>query len=84
MAAAGVDDLPSDEEFAGEHAEGWYAVSWWVCEYIAATFGEGALWTLLDGLADGADPQTVISDQLGISTSELVQDGIDLMRTTYG
>jgi len=26
----------------------------------------------------------VISDQLGISTSELVQDGIDLMRGTYG
>ncbi len=84
LAAAGVSDLPSDEDFAGEHAEGWYAVSWWVCEYIAATFGEGALWTLLDGLADGADQQAVISDQLGTSTSELVQDGIDLMRTTYG
>ena len=73
LAAAGVSDLPSDEEFAGEHAEGWYAVSWWVCEYIAATFGEDALWTLLEGLADGADQQTVISDQLGISTSELVR-----------
>ena len=63
-----------------QHAEGWYAVSWWVCEYIAATYGEPALWTLLDGLADGADQQTVVSDQLGISTSDLVQAGIGLMR----
>lgn len=84
LVAAGVSDLPSDEEFAGEDAEGWYAVSWWVCEYIAATFGEGALWTLLDGLGDGADQQAVISDQLGTTTSKLVQDGIDLMRITYG
>ncbi len=52
LAAAGVTDVPSRQEFAGEHAEGWYAVSWWVCEYIAATYGEAALWTLLDGLAD--------------------------------
>ena len=84
LAASGVSDLPSDEEFAGENAEGWYAVSWWVCEYIAATFGEDALWVLLDGLADGADQQAVISDQLGISTSDLVEGGVDLMRATYG
>jgi hypothetical protein len=84
LAAAGVDDLPTDEEFAGEHAEGWYAVSWWVCEYIAATYGEDTLWILLAKLADGADQSAVISEQLGISTSELVHDGIDLMRHTYG
>ena len=40
LAAAGVADVPSDSEFGGAHAEGWYAVSWWVCEYIAATYGE--------------------------------------------
>lgn len=84
LAAAGVDDLPADDQLTGEHAEGWYAVSWWVCEYIAATYGEPALWTLLAGLADGADQQAVVSDQLGISTSELVRAGIALMRSTYG
>lgn len=84
LVAAGIDDLPSDEEFAGEHAEGWYAVSWWVCEFIAATYGEDALWRLLNGLAGGADQVRVISEQLGISTTELVQGGIALMRNTYG
>lgn len=84
LAAAGVDDLPADAEFAGAHAEGWYAVSWWVCEYVAATYGEDALWRLLDGLADGADQATVISEQLGTSTSELVENGVALMRHTYG
>jgi len=84
LVASGVDDLPADAEFAGEQAEGWYAVSWWVCESIAATYGEPALWTLLDRLADGGDQQTVVPDLLGITTSELVQAGIELMRRTYG
>lgn len=83
LVAAGVSDLPSDEEFAGPHAEGWYAVSWWVCEYVAATYGQEMLWTLLGELADGADQQSVVVDRLGISTSELVEGGIDLMRHTY-
>ncbi len=84
LVAGGVDDVPSDEEFAGEHAEGWYAVSWWVCEYVAANYGEDALWALLDGFADGADPQTVVSEQLGTTTADLAQGGIALMRRTYG
>ena len=84
LAAAGVADVPSDSEFGGDQVEGWYAVSWWICEYVAATYGEAALWVLLDGLATGEDQQAVVSDQLGITTSELVQAGIDLMRRTYG
>lgn len=84
LVAGGVDDVPSDEEFAGEHAEGWYAVSWWVCEYVAANYGEDALWALLDGFADGADPQTVVSEQLGTTTADLARGGIALMRRTYG
>ena len=84
LAAAGVSDVPPDSEFTSTRAEGWYAVSWWICEYIAATYGEAALWTLLDGLAESGDQQMVVYDQLGITTSELVQEGIDLMRRTYG
>ena len=80
---AGVADVPSDSDFTGPHAEGWYAVSWWACEYIAATYGEPALWALLDGLADAGDQQMVVHDELGITTSELVQAGIRLMRHTY-
>jgi hypothetical protein len=84
LAAAGVADVPSDSEFKGPQAEGWYAVSWWVCEYIAATYGEPALWMLLDGLAGAGDQQMVVYDQLGITTSELVEAGVRLMRSTYG
>ncbi|KAA1416346.1 hypothetical protein F0U44_18655 [Nocardioides humilatus] len=84
LAASGVDDLPSDADFGGEHAEGWYAVSWWVCEYIAATYGADALWLLLDALHDGGDQASVISQQLGISTSALAEQGVALMRRTYG
>ena len=84
LAAAGVTDVPSDSEFTGSRAEGWYAISWWVCEYIATTYGEATLWMLLDVLAENSDQQMVVYDQLGITTSELVQAGIDLMRRTYG
>ena len=85
LVAAGVTDVPADSEFGGENAEGWYAVSWWVCEYIAATYGEPALWTLLDAFAKGGgDQQAVVRDQLGITTSELVEAGVALMRRTYG
>lgn len=84
LVAPGVDDLPPDEAFGEDDAEGWYALAWWVCEFVAATHGEPALWALLDGLADGADQAAVVRDQLGISTADLVQGGVDLMRRTYG
>ena len=84
LVAAGVSDVPSDGEFSGPDVEGWYAVSWWVCEYIAATYGEPALWTLLDALTDRRDQQMVLYDQLGITTAELVRAGIRLLRRTYG
>jgi hypothetical protein len=81
LVADGVTDVPADSDFGGPDAEGWYAVAWWTCEYIAATYGEPALWSLLD---ETDDLQTVVHDQLGVSTSELVQGGIRLMRRTYG
>ncbi|MEZ0580834.1 hypothetical protein [Nocardioides sp. MH1] len=83
LAARGVEDLPSDADFSGADAEGWYAVSWWVCEYIAATYGASALWALLDALHDGGDQADVVPEQLGISTAQLVAEGIALMRRTY-
>ena len=84
LAASGVEDLPSDEDFSGPDAEGWYAISWWVCEYVAATYGTAALWALLDALHEGGDQSSVVSDQLGTTTSDLVEQGIALMRRTYG
>lgn len=84
LAAAGVTDLPTDDDFSGDHAEGWYAVSWWICQYIADTYGQAELWSLLEALHAGGDQAQVVSDQLGISTAQLASEGVALMRRTYG
>jgi hypothetical protein len=76
-------DLPGEAEFGGADAEAWYAVSWWVCEYVAATYGQDVLFSLLDRLAGGADQAKVLPEVLGISSSQLAQRGVALMSTTY-
>ncbi len=84
LVAGGIDGLPSDEVFAGADAEAWYAVSWWICEYVAAEYGEAMLWDLLDDLAGDADPAVVLPQVLGITPEELATRGADLMVSTYG
>ncbi len=79
-----VTGLPGEAEFAGGDAEAWYAVSWWVCEYVAFTYGEEVLLALLDRLAGGADQEKVLQDVLGLSGAQLAQRGVALMTTTYG
>lgn len=76
-------DLPGEAEFAGPDAEGWYAVSWWVCEYIASAYGEDLLLLLLDRLEGGADQAEALQAVLGITSSQLAQRGVALMTTTY-
>lgn len=76
-------DLPGEAEFASADAEGWYAVSWWICEYIASAYGEDVLLLLLDRLADGADQAEALQSVLGITSSQLSQRGVALMTTTY-
>lgn len=85
LVEGGLDALPPDASFSGADAEGWYAVGWWICEYVAATYGESALWLLLDALdvADPAAQEAAIVDVLGISGSELAERGAALMTTTY-
>lgn len=80
---ASATGLPTAEDFAGADAEAWYAVSWWVCEYVARTFGEELLWVLLDELADGAAPGPVLADRLGLTEDQLAQRGVALMTSTY-
>lgn len=81
---AGARDLPGETEFAGGSAEAWYAVSWWVCEYIAASYTESTLLSLLDRLSVGADQDQVLRESLGLTSEQLVQRGVALMTTTYG
>lgn len=76
-------DLPGEREFASADAEAWYAVSWWVCEYIARTYGPATLFGLLDRIDAGGDPAEVVSATLGITTGQLTQRGVALMTTQY-
>lgn len=80
---AAATDLPGEAEFASGDAEAWYAVSWWVCEYVASSYGEPTLLDLLDRLADGADQDEVLPEVLGLSSAALVQRGVALMTATY-
>ncbi|GAB3860317.1 hypothetical protein GCM10028801_22950 [Nocardioides maradonensis] len=75
--------LPTSADFAGSDAEGWYAVSWWVCEYVANTYGAHTLWTLLDRLAGGANQDQVLQQLLQITPDVLVRRGVALMSATY-
>lgn len=80
---AGATDLPGPDQFAGPDAEAWYAVSWWVCEYVASVYGEQVLFRLVDRLRDGADQSAVLSELLGVTSAQLVQRGVTLMTATY-
>ncbi len=86
LVEGGLDALPPDDAFSGTDAEGWYAVAWWICEYVAATYGESVLWTLLDALdVEGAAAQeAALQGVLGISGAELAERGAALMASTYG
>ena len=83
LVASEVPSLPPDEVYAGPDAEAWYAVGWWVCEFVAATYGDDMLWLLLDELDDGADPEDVLPAMLGLTPTQLAQRGAGLMRRTY-
>jgi hypothetical protein len=81
--AATVTDLPGAAQFGGSDAEAWYAVSWWVCEYVASVYGRPVLFLLLDRLADGADQTQVLPEVLGVTPAQLAQRGVGLMQRTY-
>ncbi|UMG92293.1 hypothetical protein [Nocardioides sp. TF02-7] len=68
----------------GPDAEAWYAVAWWVCEHVAATYGEPALWSLLDALAEGRDEEEAVPALLGTTPARLAAEGTGLMQRTYG
>ena len=76
-------DLPGPAQFAGPDAEAWYAVSWWVCEYVASVYGPPVLLELLDRLSGGADPEQALSSLLGVTAAQLAQRGVGLMQRTY-
>ncbi|MEV7428981.1 hypothetical protein AB0N29_05125 [Nocardioides sp. NPDC092400] len=85
-AVDGVDGLPTRGSFTdpGEEPVVSYGLSWWVCEYVAGSFGEPALWSLLDELAtEGADETDVLRRLLGLTPEQLADRAARLMVATF-
>lgn len=81
---AGVRRMPASAEFNDADHEVHYALAWWTCEYLAATYGPQAPWALLDALAaPEADARQVVSDLLQLSVDQLARRAAKLMITTY-
>ena len=83
-AKAGVTDLPVDKTFNDADSATNYGLSWWVCEYLAATYGPGTLWTLLEEL-DGpaAQDSERLDALLGLTSGQLARQGAELLIAKY-
>lgn len=84
LAEAGVDGLPSDSTFNDAGSAANYGLAWWVCEYVAATYGEDVLWTLLDYVSvPGAEPGQRIEQAIGLTSRQLARQGARLLIQTF-
>ena len=86
MAATAPGRLPVDADFEGAGAEAAYGLAWWACEYVARTYGESLLWTLLDaaGGEDAGSFDRVLDDVLGTDDATLARRSAELLAATYG
>ncbi len=83
-AVRGVDTMPDDADFNDTDAELHYAVAWWVCEYLATTYGDSAPWSVLDAFAAPGTPESpTIQTLLQISVDKLAKRGAALLVKTY-
>jgi hypothetical protein len=87
-ARAGVTEMPPDDSFNDAATPGRasanYGIAWFACEYLAASYGEVTLWQVLDALNQkGADPDEVLSAQLGLNERTLARKAGKLILTTY-
>lgn len=89
-ARAGVGTLPPSESFNGPDQEFNYALAWMAVDYIAAEYGEGRLWTLMDALhnfGEGTadqDQDNAIMRVLGIDGAELARRAAQRIVRIYG
>ncbi|WP_292678715.1 hypothetical protein, partial [Nocardioides sp.] len=87
-ARAGVTEMPPDESFndvgTPGRASANYGIAWFACEYLAASFGEVALWQVLDALdQEDVDPDEVLLAQLGLNQRTLARKAGKLLLATY-
>jgi hypothetical protein len=91
-----VTDLPEDATFNSGDSAVHYGVAWWACEYLAVTFGQASLWTILDELEASAtdddpdgDPDDVPDSEVrlegmtGINSRTLARKAAKLMIATF-
>lgn len=89
LAQAEPTSLPRDDDFNGVRSGANYGLSWFACEYVAATFGVETLWRLLDAMRAGdgtpeAEQDVVLVDVLGIDSAELARVSAEKIVTTFG
>ncbi len=82
--AGRITDLATDEDFNDRDQALNYAVSWFACEYVAATYGENALWSLVDQLnGEDVDVAARLQIILGVNTRTLARKSAKLIIATY-
>lgn len=92
-ARAGLTRLPEEAGFSDRSVAEDYGVSWWACEYVAATAGPAALWALLDrleplgaqsptGVADAAQQDAALTALAGVDTRTLARKAGKLLVAT--
>ena len=81
-AEAGLSALPTDRDFGGPSSEGSYGIAWWACEYLASTYTESILWTLLEAMAEGR-PDDVLQELVAMDEAQLARRAGKLMLNTY-
>ena len=89
-ARAGVEGLPPSDTFNGPEQEFNYALAWMACDHIAAEYGEGRLWELMEALhnfGEGTadrDQDNAIMRVLGIDGAELARRAAQRIVQIYG
>ncbi|MDP2773011.1 MAG: hypothetical protein Q8O61_05595 [Nocardioides sp.] len=84
LAKAGVDALPDDSTFNDADSAANYGLAWWACEYVAATYGETTLWSLLDYVnVPGSDPGKRMQMAIGLNSRQLARKGARLLLQTF-
>lgn len=87
--AAGTLTMPPGRSFNDDAAAEHYLLSWWVCEWLAATYGDSAPWTVLSSVLDATttDPEAtdrqVVRDLLDLDLDRVARSGADLLAATY-
>ena len=87
-AREGFVDVPGDADFNDAASRAHYGEAWWACEYVATSYGEPTLWSLLDELddpdLDATGRNEVLKTWLGIGSRQLASRAGRLLMHTYG